>query len=105
MVPILRPVINWACPNCACRETTYKPLLPGMGMAQIHSCPGLGGVMAPLVPEGVRCKVEAVERQDYTNGDLVQCDEKGRAIMSVITTRDDGQDCTVLAPTAVLRLC
>jgi hypothetical protein len=56
-----------------------------------------------MVPAGTRCKVEAVEREDYINGDLVQVDGRGRPVMSVITTRDDGQDCTVYAPTALAR--
>jgi hypothetical protein len=57
-----------------------------------------------MVPVGTRCKVEAVEREDYINGDLVQVDGDGRPVMSVITTRDDGQDCTVYAPTATARV-
>jgi hypothetical protein len=51
-------------------------------------------------PEGVRCKIESHEREDYINGDLVQTDGEGRPIMNVTTVRDDGQDCTVYAPTA-----
>lgn len=54
-----------------------------------------------MVPEGTRCKVEAIERGDYTHGDLVQHHGDGRAIMSVVTTRDDGTDCAVLAPCAM----
>jgi len=56
--------------------------------------------MAPLVPEGTACKVEAVERGDYVGKELVQTDGRGRPVMAVVTTRDDGQDCTVFAPTA-----
>jgi len=47
--------------------------------------------------------VEAREREDYVNGEVVQTvdvDGKARPIMSIVTTRDDGQDCTVLAPQA-----
>jgi hypothetical protein len=56
---------------------------------------------APMVPAGTRCKVEAVERGDYVGRELVQTDGEGRPWMAVVTTRDDGQDCAVLAPTAL----
>jgi hypothetical protein len=56
--------------------------------------------MSPLIKAGVRAKVEAVEREDYIGDELVQLDANGRPIMSVITTRDDGQDCAIYAPTA-----
>jgi hypothetical protein len=46
--------------------------------------------------------VEAQEREDYVGKELVQTDGEGRPIMSVITTRDEGQDCAVLAPTATM---
>ncbi len=67
----------------------------------MHPCRGMAGLMIPLVPAGQRCKVEAVEREDYIGDELVQTDGNGRPVMSVITTRDDGQDCTVYAPTAI----
>jgi hypothetical protein len=53
-----------------------------------------------MVTDGIKCKVEAHEREDYINGELVQTDKMGRPIMNVVTTRDDGQDCTVYAPAA-----
>jgi hypothetical protein len=53
-----------------------------------------------MVPAGTRCKVEAVERGDWVGKERVQLDGEGRPVMSVVTTRDDGQDCTVLAPSA-----
>lgn len=56
-----------------------------------------------MVPAGTRCKVEAVERGDYIGKDEPQYDGEGRPIMSVVTTRDDGQDCAVLAPAAWAR--
>ena len=56
-----------------------------------------------MVPAGTRCKVEALERQDYINGDLVQTDDEGRPVMSIITTRDDGTDVAVLAPCATAK--
>ena len=56
-----------------------------------------------MVPAGTRCKVEAVERQDYINGDHVRLDGEGRPVMAVVTTRDDGNDVAVYAPTATAR--
>jgi hypothetical protein len=52
------------------------------------------------VAVGTKAKVEAVERGDYIGRELVQSDGNGRPVMAVVTTRDDGQDCAVLAPTA-----
>jgi len=95
-LPLLTTDRLWTCPNCTMRARTTRPDAP----IPYHACRGLNGLTAPLVPEGTRCKVEAVERADYVAGDLVQTDVDGRPYMSVITTRDDGQDCAVFAPTA-----
>lgn len=93
---LLRPEQRWACPNCSLMQVTHE-VRPH---TRFHACPGLKGVTAPMVPAGVRCKVEAVEREDYVGSELVQRDGEGRPIMAVVTTRDDGQDCAVLAPMA-----
>jgi hypothetical protein len=53
-----------------------------------------------MIPEGTGCKVQAVEREDYVGKEMVQTNGEGRPIMSVVTVRDDGQDCAVFAPTA-----
>lgn len=53
-----------------------------------------------MVPDGTTCKVEAVERDDYVGSEQVTVDGDGRPVMAVVTTRDDGQDCTVFAPCA-----
>ena len=66
----------------------------------MHICRGLRGLEVPMVPAGTRCKVEAHDREDYVAGDWVQTDADGRPVMNVVTTRDDGQDCTVYAPCA-----
>jgi hypothetical protein len=84
----------WSCPNCDAQAVTYSTRLPH------HNCPHIPGLMSPLIKAGVRAKVEAVEREDYIGDELVQLDANGRPIMSVITTRDDGQDCAIYAPTA-----
>lgn len=88
------PEFRWSCPNCDKELVTHRPEMP------IHRCKGLGGLSAPFVTAGTKAKTEAVERGDWINGDLVQTDAWGRPVMSVVTTRDEGTDCVVLAPTA-----
>lgn len=90
---------RWECPNCPATDVTHE----AQPHTRFHACRGLRGLTAPMVPAGTRCKVEAVEREDYINGDDVQVDGNGRPVMSVVTTRDDGQDCAVYAPTASAR--
>lgn len=94
------PVREYWCPNCDVVEQRRSPLAE----ARFHNCAGLKGVTAPMM-SGPRTavKVEAVEREDYLGVDdrNVQRDADDRPIMAVITTRDDGQDCAVLAPSAV----
>jgi hypothetical protein len=87
---------RWTCPNCPVTDVTREP----RPHTRFHTCRGLKGLTAPLVPAGTRCKVEAVERGDWVGKEMVQTDGEGRPIMAVVTTRDDGQDCAVLAPCA-----
>jgi hypothetical protein len=54
----------------------------------------------PFVREGVKAKVEAREREDYVGSEIVQRNADGRPVMSVVTTRDEGQDVAVYAPMA-----
>lgn len=84
----------WSCPNCTSAARTVDTKTP------MHRCREMRNLLIPLVPEGTRCKIEAVEREDYVGRELVQTDAEGRPVMAVVTTRDDGQDCTVYAPTA-----
>jgi len=90
------PVRHWECPNCDLTQTTCE----AEPHTRFHACPGLAGLTAPMVPAGTACKVEAVERQDYIGGEDIQYDGNGRPIMAVVTTRDDGNDVAVYAPTA-----
>ena len=83
--------MNWYCPNCATTAISKKRLY--------HDCPAFGGLSAPMLPEGVQAKVELREREDYVGQENVRLHE-GRPVMSIVTTRDDGQDVTVFAPTA-----
>src|SRR5262245_21446127 len=92
----LTPEHRWSCPNCTATHVTHEsePHTP------FHPCAGLRGLTAPFVPEGTSCKVDATERGDWVGQELVATDSEGRPVMSVVTTRDDGQDCVVLAPAA-----
>lgn len=93
----LTPERHWVCPNCPTTAVTRL----AQPHSQFHTCPGLRGLTAPLVPEGMDCKVEAVERGDYVGKELVTADGEGRPVMSVVTTRADGSnDCAVMAPCA-----
>lgn len=97
-VPIIGAVTRWYCPNCGLEDVTTRPQ-PN----RFHTCPRLRGLTAPLLPVGVRAKVEAREREDYVGREQVQTDENGRPVMSVVTTRDDGTDVIVFAPVATAR--
>lgn len=99
VVPILQPEHRWECPSCTATDVTHE----AQPHSRMHACRGLAGLTAPMVPAGTRAEHRPVEREDYINGDLVQVDGNGRPVMSVITMRDDGQDCTVYAPVATLR--
>lgn len=98
-VPLLDvPVTRWECPNCPATDTTRQ----AEPHSRFHSCPGLAGLSAPMVPAGTPCKVIAHERGDYIGAENVQYDADGRPVASVETVRDDGNDVTVYAPTAHL---
>jgi hypothetical protein len=97
MTVVLRVERRWECPNCDHTDVTMET----HPHSRFHACRGLRGLSAPMVPAGTSCKVEAREREDYVGRELVQTDGNGRPIMSIVTTRDDGQDCAVLAPCAV----
>lgn len=96
MAALLAPERRWECPNCDFTDVTRE----AQPHSRFHPCRGLRGLTAPMVPAGTRCKVEARDREDYVGSEMVQTDGEGRPVMSVVTTRDDGQDCTVYAPTA-----
>lgn len=98
MPVLLLAVRRWECPNCATTDST-----PATTQNRFHTCPGLRGLTAPLVPAGTKAKVTAHEREDYIGNEKVQLDANGRPVMSVVTTRDNGQDVTVFAPTASAR--
>lgn len=99
-IPILNCAHKWECPNCEVKQVTYN----SEPHTRFHACKGLKGLTAPMVPEGTRCKVEAVEREDYVGGATATHDGEGRAVMAVEVTRDDGNDVAAFADCASVRL-
>lgn len=97
LVPILAvPQTRWECLSCDLTDVTTV----AGPHSRMHACRGLKGLTIPMVPAGTRGKNEAREREDYIGTDAVQTDGDGRPVMSVTTVRDNGEDCTVYAPTA-----
>lgn len=92
----LLPVARWECHHCTFTDVTRE----ARPHSRMHACSGLGGLTAPMVREGERVKVEIREREDYIGGEDVQRDGDGRPVMSIVTTRDNGTDVAVYAPTA-----
>lgn len=90
--------VDWQCPSCG-----QEKQVAGVYGKVVHRCPKLGGLVTPYVRKGVSAKHEARLREDYENGDLVQRDDAGRPVMSIVTTRDNGQDVRVFAPTATAK--
>jgi hypothetical protein len=101
-VPILAlPVRRWHCPACGLRDETRE----ARPHTRMHTCPKLRSLTVPMLPAGVAGKLELHEREDYIGREAVQLDpERRRPVMNVVTTRDEGQDCTVYAPTATGRI-
>jgi hypothetical protein len=103
-VLLQQPPQQWRCPNCQ-REETTPPAPPGTVQSRFHVCPRLGGLTAPMLPAGVDAKVEAQPWGDMLNGELVQRDDDGRPMSSIVTTRADGSnDVVALAPSARIAL-
>ncbi len=97
MTTLIAPVTRWACPNCPVEDVTHQV----QPHTRYHTCSGLHGLTAPMVPAGTRVKVTAHEREDYIGNETVQLSPDGRPIMSIVTEREDGSnDVTVFAPTA-----
>lgn len=86
---------RWLCPNCTATDLT-KQAGPH---TRFHACPALGGLTAPMVPEGLHCDVRVHEREDYVGTEDVQY-ANGRPVTAIEIVRDDGNDVAVYAPTA-----
>jgi hypothetical protein len=100
MIPALRPVNRWHCPACGKQDVTHEP----RPHSRFHICPRMRGLTTPMLPAGVKGKLEIREREDYVGAERVRLDpELGRPVASIVTTRDNGQDCTVFVPTATGR--
>lgn len=84
----------WDCPRCTEEARTVDDATP------MHRCRGMG-LMVPLIRTGTKAKLVVIEREDYIGTEQVQYDRiNHRPVMAVQTIRDEGQDCTVYAPTA-----
>lgn len=99
-VIIAAPVRRWYCPNCPAEDRTQN----AQPHTRFHPCPGLRGILAPMVEVGTRAKVYARDREDYVGSEIVTKDADGRPVMSVVTEREDGQDTAVFAPLATARI-
>jgi hypothetical protein len=97
---LLLPEQRWECPNCTKTDITHEAQMH----TRFHRCGGLAGMTAPMVPAGTSCKVEAIEREAYIGKEIVTYDKHHRPIMSVRTTRDDGEDLAVFPGVASVRL-
>jgi predicted RNA-binding Zn-ribbon protein involved in translation (DUF1610 family) len=96
-VTLLATERRWYCPKCGKTDITHE----ARPHTRFHACPKLRGLTAPFLPAGTKAKVELVEREDYVGKEVVRLDpELGRPVMAVKTTRDDGEDVIVFAPTA-----
>ena len=88
---------DWYCPACGKEDETFE----SRPHSRFRQCPKMRGLVTPLLPKGTKAKMEIKERDDYIGAEKVQYDpEHGRPVMSIVTTRDDGQDAVVFAPTA-----
>lgn len=90
--------VDWECPACGLTDQTTPAKAN-----RYHNCPRMGGLTTPLVRKGVKAKHEAVMREDYVGDELVRLDDQGRPVMAIKTTRDNGQDVTVFAPSVVVK--
>lgn len=87
----------WHCPKCDAAARTVDAKLPH------HPCPGMAGLMVPLVRVGSRTRLVRHEREDYVGKEDVRLDDNGRPVMAVSVEHADGsEDRTVYAPTATI---
>lgn len=102
VIPILAaPIRDWYCPSCGQTDQT-RELEPH---TRFHVCPRLRFMTVPFLEAGTKGKIELHEREDYIGDELVQRDpELGRPVMNMETTRDEGTDLRVYAPTAHARI-
>lgn len=101
MTVLLSGETHWVCPNCDTQDVcAIRP-----DQRRMHTCPGLKGLTAPLVPAGTKCKVESAAWEDYVRHDFaVRKDDEGKPVSAVNITRDDGNDVVVFPGTAVVKM-
>jgi len=99
-LPILSAVHEWYCPSCHKTDVTTE----ARPHSRFHICPKMGFLTTPMLPLGTKAKVERRLREDYIGREKVTLDADGRPVMSIVTTREHGQDCAVFAPTAAATL-
>ncbi len=88
------------CPACGLSERIRRL---AANEARMHHCPRLHGLVAPLVPEEMDCKLVAVEWEDWQGRTMTQDGDDGKPYSSIETIRADGSnDCRVLAPCATV---
>ena len=82
---------DWHCPNCGLADRT-RPM--PANASRFHPCPKLHDLTAPLIRDGVDCKVVAIQRGDYLNNSVQRTGDDGNPYMSVITEHADGSNDT-----------
>jgi hypothetical protein len=88
---------EWYCPNCGKEDQTHET----GPHVRYHTCPKLRYLSAPMLRKGKAGKIEVKEWDDYVGDERPTMDpERGRPISSIITTRDNGQDCIAFAALA-----
>ncbi len=92
---ILEREQHWVCPNCTETAVTYR-----LNHQRFHHCRGLFGLWCPLVEDGAKVKIIAVDREDWVGKEDVQLDGRGRPVMAVDIERENGNDRVVYAPCA-----
>lgn len=93
---------RWQCNACGRLHVT-KASSEGV-QTPLHQCGALAGTWVPFVPAGSTHHIVVKEREDYAGKDTPFTDANGRAIQSVYTVREDGEDCHILAPTVNMTL-
>lgn len=87
---------NWQCNSCGKLHVTRAT---GQVVTPMHQCASHAGTWVPFVPAHDKGVLRIEERQDYIGpNSSVLFDANGRAIMSVYTQRDDGEDVHIHAP-------
>lgn len=100
-VALLEPTPKrWYCPRCKATAETRE----SRPHTQMHTCPALGMLTAPMLEEGMAGDVIAVVRQDYLGTDEQTRDDQGRPISSIVRVRDDGMDCWAQAGHATMSI-